>query len=123
MEGCCYGVPIQLPGLETTGWRYPTQTMHGVSNLSIALLLLYLDERREYRPFDGFLFLLYVILFSTQRLLVDFLRAAGPVFAADMPFAGVRVPRVISVVSIVLAMLVLVWRWAALRRSAREDGA
>ncbi len=123
VEGCCYGIPIQLPGLEATGWRYPTQTMHGVANLSIALLLLYLDERRKVRPFDGFLLLLYVILFSTQRLLIDFLRAAGPVFAADMPFAGVRVPRVISVVSIVLAVLVLIWRWMALRRSAREGGA
>jgi phosphatidylglycerol:prolipoprotein diacylglycerol transferase len=116
VQGCCYGVPIQLPGLEATGWLYPTQMMHGGANLLIALLLLYLDER-GYKPFDGFLFLLYVILFSTQRFLIDFLRAVGPVFAPDMPFAGLRVPRVISVVSIALALIVLVWRWVSVRRN------
>lgn len=121
VEGCCYGVPVQLPGLETTGWVYPTQMMHGGANLLIALFLLYLDERR-YKPFDGFLLLLYVLLFFTQRLLIDFLRAVGPVFASDMPFAGVRVPRVISAASIVLALIVLVWRWVGVRRSVhRED--
>lgn len=121
VEGCCYGVPIQLPGLETTGWVYPTQMMHGVADLLIALLLLYLDGR-GYKPFAGFLLLLYVLLFFTQRFLIDFLRAVGPVFAPDMPFAGVRVPRVISVVSIVLALIVLVWRWVSVRRSVhRED--
>jgi phosphatidylglycerol:prolipoprotein diacylglycerol transferase len=117
VEGCCYGVPIELPGLETTGWLYPTQMMHGVANLLIALLLLYLDKRR-YKPFDGILLLLYVLLFFTQRFLIDFLRAVGPVFAPDMPFAGVRVPRVISVVSIVLALIVLAWRWVSARRGA-----
>jgi phosphatidylglycerol:prolipoprotein diacylglycerol transferase len=117
VEGCCYGLPIQLPGIETTGWAYPTQLMHGGANLSIALLLLYLDGR-GYKPFDGFLFLLQVLLFFTQRLLIDFLRAFGPVFADDMVFAGLRVPRVISAVSIVLAVIVLVWRWVCVRCSA-----
>lgn len=125
VAGCCYGVPIQLPGLETTGWVYPTQMMHGGANLLIALLLLYLDERKC-KPFDGFLLLLYVLLFFTQRLLIDFLRATGPVFAPDMLFAGVlagvRVPRVISVVSILLALITLVWRWISVRRSVHQEG-
>jgi len=121
VEGCCYGVPIQLPGLEATGWRYPTQVMHGSANLLIAFLLLYLDEH-GYKPFDGILLLLYVLLFFTQRLLVDFLRAVGPVFAPDMPFAGVRVPRVISVASILLVLIVLVWRWIGVRRRACREG-
>jgi prolipoprotein diacylglyceryltransferase len=90
VEGCCYGVPIQLPGLEATGWVYPTQMMHGVANLLIALLL-------------------------------DFLRAVGPVFAPGMPFAGVRVPRVISAVAIVLALIALAWRWIRVRRSAAGE--
>jgi phosphatidylglycerol:prolipoprotein diacylglycerol transferase len=118
VEGCCYGVPIQLPGLEATGWVYPTQVMHGVANLFIALLLLYLDRRGD-KPFDGILLLLYVLLFFTQRLLIDFLRAVGPVFAPDTPFAdmlaGVRVPRAISVVMILLALIFLAWRWLAVR--------
>ena len=40
----------------------------------------------------------------------------GPAFASDMPFAGVRVPRVISVISILVALIVLVWRWRSIRR-------
>lgn len=119
VEGCCYGVPIQLPGLEATGWVYPTQVMHGVSDLLIALLLLRLDKR-GYKPFDGFLLLLYTLLFFGQRFLIDFLRAAGPVFAPGMPFAGVRVPRVICAASILVALIVLAWRWISVRRSARR---
>jgi phosphatidylglycerol:prolipoprotein diacylglycerol transferase len=117
VQGCCYGVSIQLPGLEETGWIYPTQAMHGVANLLIALLLLNLDEHGR-KPFDGFLFLLYALLFSTQRLLIDFLRdpATSPVFAAGMPFEGMHVVRVISVVSIVLAAIVLAWRWMRAQR-------
>jgi phosphatidylglycerol:prolipoprotein diacylglycerol transferase len=117
VAGCCAGIPVQLPGLAQMGWVYPTQTMHGVSNLLICWLLLFLDDH-DYKPFDGFLFLLYMILFSTQRWLIDFLRAAGPVFAPGMFLEGVRVPRVISAVSIVLSLIVLVWRWALLKRRA-----
>lgn len=119
VEGCCGGVPVQLPGLETTGWTYPTQMMHGGANLLIALLLLHLDQR-GYKPFEGFLLLLYVLLFFTQRLLIDFLRAVGPVFAPGMLLAGMRVPRVISVASIVLALIILVWRWVSVQRASRK---
>ena len=124
VQGCCYGVPIQLPGLETTGWVYPTQVMHGGADLLIALLLLYLDKR-GYKPFDGFLSLLYVILFSSERLLIDFLRdpATSPVFAAGMLFEGMREAQVISVASIILVLIILAWRWLSVRRRARENAA
>jgi phosphatidylglycerol:prolipoprotein diacylglycerol transferase len=124
VQGCCYGVPIQLPGLEGTGWIYPTQAMHGCADLLIALLLLHLDKR-GYKPFDGFLFLLYTLLFSTERLLIDFLRdpATSPVFAAGMLFEGMHEARVISVASIMLALIVLAWRWLSARRRARENAA
>jgi len=116
VEGCCFGQTILLPGLEQTGWLYPTQTMHGLANLSIALFLLYLDSK--YKPFKGLLFLLYVILFFTQRFLIDFLRdpVTTPVFADTMPLAGMHVPRVISAVAITLAVIVLVWRWVRVRK-------
>jgi phosphatidylglycerol:prolipoprotein diacylglycerol transferase len=121
VEGCCFGRPIELPGLEQTGWLYPTQTMHGLANLSIALFLLYLDGK--YKPFKGLLFLLYVILFFTQRFLIDFLRDPGttPVFAATMPLAGMHVPQVISVVAITLAVIVLVWRWIRVRKATSHS--
>lgn len=117
VEGCCFGLPIQLPGLEQTGWLYPTQTMHGLADLSIALLLLYLDGK--YKLFEGFLTPLYVILFFTQRLLIDFLRdpVTTPVFAPTTPLvAGMHVPRVISVVAIICAVDLLVLNWLRKRR-------
>ncbi|MBN1978877.1 MAG: prolipoprotein diacylglyceryl transferase [Anaerolineae bacterium] len=117
VEGCCFGLPIRLPGLEQTGWLYPTQAMHGLANLSIALLLLYLDGR--YALFEGFLALSYVILFFTQRLLIDFLRdpITSPVFAPTTPLvAGMHVPRVISVAAIVFAAILLAWRWLGKRK-------
>jgi phosphatidylglycerol---prolipoprotein diacylglyceryl transferase len=117
VEGCCYGLPIQLPGLEQTGWLYPTQTMHGLADLSIALLLLYLDGK--YELFEGFLSPLYVILFFTQRLLIDFLRdpITTPVFSSTTPLvAGMHVPRVISVVAIAFAAALLAWNWFRKRK-------
>jgi phosphatidylglycerol:prolipoprotein diacylglycerol transferase len=119
VEGCCYGLPIQLPGLEQTGWLYPTQTMHGLADLSIALLLLYLDDK--YELFEGFLSPLYVILFFTQRLLIDFLRdpITTPVFSSTTPFvAGMHVPRVISVMTIASAVVLLAWNWFRRRKDS-----
>ena len=119
--GCCYGLPIDLPHLAPglTG-TYPTQLMHAGANLSIMFILLALDKPRI-KPFDGFLTLVYALLFSAQRYLIDLLRATGAVFAADMPFAGVRVARVASIVTIGIAAIVLVWKWNRARRDAAMD--
>jgi phosphatidylglycerol:prolipoprotein diacylglycerol transferase len=114
--GCCYGLPVHLPHLEMgVTWVYPTQMMHAVANLSIMVILLALDRFRT-KPFDGFLTLMYALLFSTQRYLIDLLRATGAVFAADMPFAGVRVAQVFSIATILVALTLLAWKWRRARR-------
>jgi phosphatidylglycerol:prolipoprotein diacylglycerol transferase len=119
--GCCYGIPIHVPGLEAAHmWRYPTQLMHAAANLLIMFVLLALDKPRT-KPFDGFLALMYALLFSTQRCLIDLVRAAGAVFAAGMPFAGIRVARVVSIITIILAAIALVWKWVRARRTATSD--
>jgi phosphatidylglycerol:prolipoprotein diacylglycerol transferase len=116
--GCCYGLPIHLPHFgEGLTWSYPTQTMHAVANLSIMGVLLALD-RPKTKPFDGFLTLVYALLFSTQRYLIDLLRATGAVFAADMPFAGTRVARVSSIATIIIGLILLAWKWGRARRNA-----
>jgi phosphatidylglycerol:prolipoprotein diacylglycerol transferase len=119
--GCCYGLPVHLPWLPAdVTVLYPTQLMHAGANFLIVFALLIL-ERRGYVPFTGFVGLVYVLLYSAQRLLIDYLRATGAVFAAGMPFAGIRMARVVSVASILLAAGVLAWKWARARRIRGGD--
>ncbi len=118
LNGCCYGRPtdsflgVYLPGWGT-GWtyRYPTQLMHSAANLLILAVLLRVDRRK---PCEGFTFLLYAVLYSTQRLLIDFLRETGPVVG------GVRATEVVSVATILVAGAMLGWRWTRARSSAGE---
>jgi phosphatidylglycerol:prolipoprotein diacylglycerol transferase len=91
--GCCYGRPtdswlgINLPddnGIWTM--RYPTQLLAAAANLLIFLTLLAVEARfagtnrvSERRPFDGFLALLYILLFSLKRFVLAYLRQEGTV--------------------------------------------
>jgi prolipoprotein diacylglyceryltransferase len=67
--------------------RYPTQLIALVANLLIFFTLLAVERYGSRRsapshtwPFDGFLFLLYVELYSLKRFSLEFLRAdAEPV--------------------------------------------
>lgn len=92
--GCCYGklttgpLAMYLPDVYGEwAWRYPTQLMALVANLLIFFTLLAVERYGRRRaapgrtwPFDGFLFLLYVELYSLKRFGLEFLRAdAKPV--------------------------------------------
>lgn len=121
LNGCCYGretdsmLGLYLPSYGGE-WarRYPTQLMHSGANLLIVLVLLAVERRRS---FSGFLFLLYAILYSAQRLLIDFLRASGPTFGES----GVRGTVVASVITIVVAGGVLARRWVGQRDEASHS--
>jgi len=83
--GCCYGRPtdswlgVYLPD-DNSVWtmRYPTQLLAAAANLLIFFTLLAV-ERSGKRPFDGFLALLYVFLFSLKRFVLAYLRQEGAV--------------------------------------------
>lgn len=91
--GCCYGRPtaswlgLYLPDHDGVwAMRYPTQLLSVAANLLILFCLLGAERRGRARaggqrgwPFDGFLALLYVALFSLKRFLIAFLRASGEV--------------------------------------------
>ena len=120
LNGCCYGratdsfLGMYLPG-HGVGWevRYPTQLMHSAANFSILAVLLKADKRK---PCEGFVFLLYAILYSTQRLLIDFLRAdAVPLVK------GIRPTEVVSVATILAAAALLGWQWRRARRVSRAQ--
>lgn len=96
--GCCAGAQAPygwgLPMPDAAGlwlYRYPTQPISAACNLLIFLVLLALDRRPvggRLRPFDGFLVIVYVLLFCLKRFTVDFLRADyNPVLG---PFSPVQ---------------------------------
>ena len=102
--GCCYGRPtdswlgVYLPD-ENGVWmmRYPTQLMCAAANLFIFFVLLTVErygirrvgEDRSW-PFNGFLALLYIALYSLKRFGMGFLRQSGA-FPMLGPFSWMHV--------------------------------
>jgi phosphatidylglycerol:prolipoprotein diacylglycerol transferase len=87
--GCCYGIAttswLGMYLRDVTGaWytRYPTQLMAAACDLFIYMILLYIErwnhlqirEGKSSRLPDGALLLLFVALYCTKRLFIQFLR-------------------------------------------------
>ncbi len=116
LRGCCYGrqatawPAMRLPDIHGH-WasRYPTQLADILANLLIFALLAMLERRAgrsaphpdrargegESRPFDGFLFLLFVMLHYGQRFVFEFWRADAPPLAG--PFSWTHLYCVVAV--------------------------
>lgn len=76
LNGCCYGKPTTLPwamhcAKDDSLLRHPTQLY---SMLGSLILFLILYRLRKHKQFPGFLFLLYVGLYSIMRFSVEFFR-------------------------------------------------
>ena len=75
LNGCCYGrrvvegIGITFPGEDFS--RFPTQVYSSVILMGIFVLLLVLRDRKK---FDGFIFSLYLIIYSIFRFFMDFFR-------------------------------------------------
>jgi phosphatidylglycerol:prolipoprotein diacylglycerol transferase len=72
-NGCCYGTVTTLPiGVNFFDVpRHPTQIYDAAYNLLIFAILWGIRDRVEK---DGFLFWLYLLLYSTFRFLIEFIR-------------------------------------------------
>ncbi len=72
-NGCCYGEVTTLPiGVNFFDLpRHPTQIYHSAYNLVIFTILWGIKDKVEN---DGFLFWLYILLYSIFRFIVEFLR-------------------------------------------------
>jgi phosphatidylglycerol:prolipoprotein diacylglycerol transferase len=96
--GCCYGRPtdswlgVYLPD-HVGMWavRYPTQLLSAAVDLFIFIALVAIERygmRRVGRsrtwPFNGFSLLLALILFSSKRFVMGFLRESGPVLLGPL---------------------------------------
>jgi len=76
LNGCCYGrvIPDNLKNLPIFKSLavYPTQLM---SSVGLFLMFLVLLRTQKKRRFPGQVFLVYLIIYGTFRLLIEFLRA------------------------------------------------
>ena len=86
LNGCCFGEPCDLPwavtfrpgsiaGQEFAGVHlHPTQVYESLIALGIFFVLLAVERRK---PFEGFLFWLFVALLAISRFFIDPLRHYG----------------------------------------------
>ena len=86
LAGCCYGVECDLPwAVPLAGaHRHPTQIYEFSVDLAIFAVLWTIRRRK---PFEGFVFLVYAVMWSSMRVLLDFLRADTPIVAYGMRWA------------------------------------
>jgi len=83
LNGCCFGKPASayLPGVIFPGeaiYRHPTQLYSSFALLVIFVILKLVQNRPH---FAGSVFALYLLLYSTARFLIDFLRGDNPLYA------------------------------------------
>lgn len=108
LNGCCYGAPTSLPwgivfpGI-TTEPSHPTQLYAALGSFLICLLLLRLQPRLRAQ---GQLFLLYLMLYSVLRLIMEIFRRGA---SAQELFAGVTQAQAVSLALFALAALGFSW--------------
>ncbi|MCJ7821621.1 MAG: prolipoprotein diacylglyceryl transferase [Armatimonadetes bacterium] len=122
LNGCCYGVPTELPwGMTfplypdsqiTTDPSHPTQIYAALGSLAILALLLWARNRLTV---PGRLFLLYLMLYSVLRSGIELLRKGA---TADIAFDSVTQAQVASAVIFTVALLAFI----LLARTGRNRG-
>ncbi len=94
LNGCCYGRVAESGLLVTFPYepvtRIPTQIY---SSFILLLIFVLLIEMRGKRPFDGYIFCAYMILYSVFRFFMDFTR--GDIY---MFVFGMKLSQIISLV-------------------------
>ncbi len=89
LNGCCYGKPTTLPwGVKVAGRDpldltplHPTQIYSSVGDLIIFFILSYWWKRRK---FEGQIFLMYLVLYSILRFVVEIYRGDNPYFLFNL---------------------------------------
>ena len=90
VNGCCYGKPVLggigvvMPG--DTVMRIPTQVYSSAFLIVLSILLI---QIREKRPFDGFVFCWYIVLYAFFRFCIEFFRGDTQVVLFGMTLAQV----------------------------------
>jgi phosphatidylglycerol:prolipoprotein diacylglycerol transferase len=110
LNGCCYGSPTHLPWAvrfsdpsthALTAPSHPAQLYAFAASLLIFFVLTRVERLR--RPV-GFTFVAYVVLYSTYRFLIEFIRKG---VTAEVMFAGLTQAQVASLATMVVFGVVL----------------
>jgi phosphatidylglycerol:prolipoprotein diacylglycerol transferase len=124
--GCCWGKPTSLPwgvkfsaaGHEITGvpidvHLHPTQLYESFAMLIVFVFLLWLHKRKR---FSGQIILLYALLYSIIRFLIEFWRddPRGDIMGLTT-LTGLSTSQIISLIVGLAALVILIVRW---RRTA-----
>ncbi|MBU0491359.1 MAG: prolipoprotein diacylglyceryl transferase [Chloroflexi bacterium] len=119
LNGCCYGAPTDsILGLYLPNYygewvvRYPTPIIQGLTTLVIFGVLWGLRKRK---PFPGFLILLYLVLYSATRFLIEFTRDRGPLITTF----GVDTAQLMSLLLALVGLAAMVFLWR--RQRARVE--
>lgn len=108
MYGCCYGKISDLPWALPSSFvdqalRHPTQIYASLTNFLFFGLLLYL---RDKKPFQGYLFVLYVGLYGVYRFVIEFFRDS------DVFFGPVTLAQALSLLMVLASVLLIkYWPW------------
>ncbi|MBD3426199.1 MAG: prolipoprotein diacylglyceryl transferase [Candidatus Omnitrophica bacterium] len=118
LNGCCYGRvategfwAVTFPGEEVS--RLPVQIYSSAGLLFIFILLLLL---RKKRPFDGYLFALYLLLYSFFRFFMDFLRGDELV-----GWGMLTLSQLISIGMFAAGGAILLFLWRSSKRTETTD--
>lgn len=115
--GCCYGKPVEHPawwaviypadgeGLAPGGIPlYPTQLMEAGAEVAIFLMLVYYTRKKK---FDGQILLMYLILYSIIRIVLEFYRGD---FVRGFIVGGISTSQFVSFFIIAAAMVCWIYR-------------
>lgn len=95
-NGCCFGKPVtSLPGVVFPGETVARVPVQLYSSLGLLAIFMVLSAMKRRKPFDGYLFVMYLIMYSGLRWFMD-------VFRGDELFRvfGMTLSQGISIASI-----------------------
>ncbi len=128
-RGCCHGLPcgedFLFAGLSTKLIRnaeisvHPTQLYSAVATLILFAILWVLRRRKL---FEGELGIIFLLFYSTQRFLIEFLRASHlegrtPIILLSKPL---NTNQVFAASFFVCGLVLLAFRWKVLREGVPE---
>ncbi|MDQ2985412.1 MAG: prolipoprotein diacylglyceryl transferase [Armatimonadota bacterium] len=107
--GCCYGIESSVPWsvYQHGAFRHPTQLYLAAAAAITFLVLTSLRKRTR----EGSLFPLYLMMFGSYRLVIEFFRVR------EIAFSGLSVAQWVSIELIVSSIILLAYR---LRRSVAK---
>ena len=118
LNGCCYGsqaphgfiLSVIFPNESIL--RHPTQIYSSIVSL---LIFIVLRSRQEKSHYNGQIFLSYIILYSTARFFLEFLRGDNP-----KDYFGFTISQTISVAIFIVCMIIFIQRLLKWKSSSKS---